>query len=181
MTHTDEARSGETRPPATLWFTSPLLLALVGLIGTGVGAVLQGFWNTRLEREKFEFSLIQKALDTADKNEASRNLKFLVQAGLISEFDGKKIDALADAPNRLPSFLGTARSVLPVHTAKRALADLGLYRGPVDDLMTKEFVLAIIDFQKSRNLVPDGFLGAVTLEALRAAAPSAFKDETKPH
>ena len=53
----------------------PQLLALVGLVGTGVGAVLQGFWNTRLEREKFEFSLIQKALDTADKNEAGRNLK----------------------------------------------------------------------------------------------------------
>ena len=98
--------SDESRGHAGLWFASPLLLALVGLVGTGVGAVLQGFWNTRLEREKFEFSLIQKALDTADKNEAGRNLKFLVDAGLISQFDAKKIEALASTPDKLPSFLG---------------------------------------------------------------------------
>src|SRR5262245_485095 len=88
----------------SLWFASPLLLAMVGLVGTGVGAVLQGFWNTKLEREKFEFSLIQKALETEDKDAAGRNLKFLVEAGLLSQFDGNKIEKLASTPDKLPSF-----------------------------------------------------------------------------
>jgi hypothetical protein len=62
----------EQRSFSSLWLASPLLLAVVGLIGTGVGAISQGFWNTRLEREKFEFGLIAKALDTNDKDNAAK-------------------------------------------------------------------------------------------------------------
>lgn len=142
MVESDASRGG-----AGLWFASPLLLALVGLVGTGVGAVLQGFWNTRLERETFEFSLIQKALDTADKDEAGRNLKFLVEAGLISQFDGKKIEALASTPDKLPSFLG-ASSVIPVQLAKRALASLDMYKGPINDEDDEAF-------RKSSNGLPE--------------------------
>ena len=158
----------------SLWFTSSLLLALVGLMGTGVGAVLQGFWNTRLEREKFEFSLIQKALDTADKKEAGRNLKFLVEAGLISQFDAKKIETLASAPDQLPSFFGTVASVIPVHVAKNVLAHLGMYKGPINDENDEAFRKAIIDFQSSRNLPADRFIGPRTLRALNESAPDFF-------
>jgi hypothetical protein len=159
----------------SIWFTSPVLLALVGLIGTGIGAVLQGFWNTRLEREKFEFSLIQKALDTPDQKQASRNLKFLVQAGLISGFDGKKIETLADTPDQLPIFLGTGSySIIPVQTAKRALAHLGIYKGPINDATDGEFRKAVADFQARQGLDADGELGPVTAAALRRAAPDAF-------
>src|SRR5258706_114931 len=81
------------------WLTSPLLVAvgstIFGLLGTGVGAALQGFSNTALERQKFESGLIQKALETSDKNEAATNLQFLVGIGLISQFDTQKI-AIAD-------------------------------------------------------------------------------------
>jgi hypothetical protein len=165
--------SGSSQGGAGLWFASPLLLAVVGLLGTGVGAVLQGFWNTKLEREKFEFSLIQKALDTADKNEAGRNLKFLVEAGLLTQFDGKKIDALASTPDKLPSFLGAA-PVIPAQLAKRALESLGMYKGPINDENDEVFRKAVMDFQKSRNLVADGMLGAGTLRALQDAAPNFF-------
>jgi hypothetical protein len=160
----------------SMWFASPVLLALVGLIGTGIGAVLQGFWNTRLEREKFEFSLIQKALDTPDQKQAGRNLKFLVQAGLISGFDGKKIETLADSPDQLPIFLGTGTySIIPVQTAKRALAQLGIYKGTINDTRDEEFRKAVVDFQTRQGLIVDGMLGAATAEALRRAAPDAFK------
>jgi hypothetical protein len=165
--------SGSSRGGAGLLFASPLLLALVGLLGTGVGAVLQGYWNTKLEREKFEFSLIQKALDTADKNEAGRNLKFLVEAGLLSQFDGRKIETLASTPDKLPSFLGAA-SIIPVQLAKRALESLGMYKGPINDENDEVFRKAVMDFQKSRNLAADGMLGAVTLRALQDAAPNFF-------
>src|SRR5262245_39636647 len=110
MTDSGGQESG-TRPRdadrPSFWFTSatPLLLAFVGLLGTGVGAVLQGYWNTKLEREKFEFTLIQKALENADKTEAGRNLMFLVQAGLLSQFDGKKLKLWQVNPNNFRAFL----------------------------------------------------------------------------
>src|SRR5258706_3263223 len=89
------------------WLTSPLLVAvgstIFGLLGTGVGAGLQGFSNTALERQKFESGLIQKALETSDKNEAATNLQFLVGIGLISQFDTQKIAMMARDPQKLPT------------------------------------------------------------------------------
>jgi hypothetical protein len=89
-----------------IWFTSPLLIglasAIFGLIGTGVGAVLQGYSNFQLERQKFEFALIQKALDIKDRNEAAKQLIFLVDSGVIQSLDGEKIRRIAEQPDRLP-------------------------------------------------------------------------------
>jgi hypothetical protein len=90
-----------------VWLASPLLVAagstIFGLLGTGVGAALQGFSNTALERQKFEAGLIQKALETPDKNEAATNLVFLVSVGLISQFDTQKITMMARDPQKLPT------------------------------------------------------------------------------
>ena len=97
------------------WLASPLLVAagstIFGLLGTGVGAVLQGFSNTALERQKFESGLIQKALETPDKTEAARNLQFLVGVGLISQFDTQKIFMMArDNPQNLPTIASSVPS-----------------------------------------------------------------------
>jgi hypothetical protein len=89
-------------------WSSPLTLALVGLIGTGIGASVQGFWNTKLERQKFESSLILKSLETSDQQQAAKSLKFLVDAGLIPSLDSKKIEDLAKNPMELPLRFGTA-------------------------------------------------------------------------
>lgn len=94
-----------------IWLTSPLALAVVGLLGTGIGASLQGYWNTQLERQKFESTLIQKALETSKKEEAANNLKFLVDAGLIQSLDKSKIAQLAKTPANLPT--GTGISLAP--------------------------------------------------------------------
>lgn len=89
------------------WLASPLLVAvgstIFGLLGTGVGAALQGFSNTALERQKFEAGLIQKALETTDKSEAATNLLFLAGIGLISQFDTQKIVMMARDPQKLPT------------------------------------------------------------------------------
>ncbi|MGE5216045.1 MAG: peptidoglycan-binding domain-containing protein, partial [Chloroflexota bacterium] len=73
----------------------------------------------------------------------------------------------------LPSFLG-ASSVIPVQLAKRALASLDMYKGPINDEDDEAFRKAVMEFQKSRNLAADGMLGAVTLRALQDAAPKFF-------
>jgi hypothetical protein len=161
------------RSVSSNWFTSPLLLAIVGLIGTGVGAVLQGFWNTRLEREKFEFSLIEKALATRDKNEAALNLKFLVDAGLISQFNSEKIASLASNPKALPNFSPILNSI-SVRDAKAVLSHLGIYKGPIDDSSDDAFRKAVVDFQQSHNLPADGMIGPLTSAYMRAAWPEHF-------
>ena len=92
-----------------LWVTSPLLLGVItaisGLIGTGIGAVLQGNANLKLERNKFEFIQIQKALETTDTKEAAKRLLFLVDIGVIQSFDGNKIRKIAETePQKIPTF-----------------------------------------------------------------------------
>jgi len=184
MTDSGGQESG-TRPRdadrPSFWFTSatPLLLAFVGLLGTGVGAVLQGYWNTKLEREKFEFTLIQKALENADKTEAGRNLMFLLQAGLLSQFDGKKIEALASKPEQLPSFFGQMGSLIPIRRAKSMLASLGMYKGPINDEADQALINATRDFQKSQNLLPDGVMGLMTLRALEEAVSKSSEPSGK--
>jgi hypothetical protein len=88
-------------------WSSPLILALVGLIGTGIGAIIQGFWNAKLERQKFESSLITKALETNDQQTAANSLKFLIDADLVTTLNAKKIEDLANA-GKLPLRYGTA-------------------------------------------------------------------------
>lgn len=97
--------AGERR---NVWFTSPLIVAVLtavfGLLAAGVGAALQGYWNTKLERSKFEFTLIQKSLEIKERKEAAKNLKFLVDAGVIQSLDAGKIASLAANPESLPTY-----------------------------------------------------------------------------
>jgi len=157
----------EHRSVAPFWLTSPLLLTLVGLIGTGTGAVLQGFWNTRLEREKFEFSLIAKALAVPNKDEAAQNLKFLVDAGLINQFNSEKIAKLAANPTKLPDFLGLS-GLIPVRQGKIVLLRIGTYQGAIDDELNIAYRKAIMDFQTSQNLPADGMIGPLTFERMKS-------------
>jgi hypothetical protein len=90
-----------------LWLSSPLLIggitAIVGLIGTGIGAFLQGDTNSKLERQKFESALIQKTLDAPTQEETARRLLFLINSGVITSLDSQKLRELANDPSKLPS------------------------------------------------------------------------------
>ena len=104
-----------------IWFTSPLLIgitsAVFGLMGTAFGAAFQGFSNFQLERQKFEFELIRKALETEDelignhtgRTEAAKKLRFLVDSGIIQSLDSDSIRKLADNPDEFPNFSSSIR------------------------------------------------------------------------
>lgn len=77
--------------------------ALVGLVGTGVGVSIQGYHDTKLERQKFESTLILQALEPVDPNARANYLLFLIEAGLVDSLDVEQIKALTDDPARLPS------------------------------------------------------------------------------
>lgn len=104
-----EAKAKAAIENRNLWFSSPLLVglasAIFGVIGTAAGAGLQGFSNFQLERQKFEFNLIQNALETKDTSEAAKRLQFLVESGAIRSLDSDKIQRLAKNPEQLPTFI----------------------------------------------------------------------------
>jgi hypothetical protein len=92
-----------------IWLTSPLLIgcisAVVGLIGTGIGVTLQGRASYTLERQKFEYSLIQNALKASTQEEATKQLVFLIDTGVIVSLDGNKLRNIAKtSPREIPFY-----------------------------------------------------------------------------
>jgi hypothetical protein len=87
-----------------LW-SSPLVLALIGLIATILAGMVQSYFQNKgardLERWRFESNLIQKATDTGDSNEAASRLKFYLDLGFIND-DDHKIAAYLEKPGEIP-------------------------------------------------------------------------------
>jgi hypothetical protein len=97
--------------------TSPLLVAVIGGLITLLGGVITVAWQAnaqlelerqkaeaeiQLERQKFEFSLIQKALNNPSREEAAKELIFLVDTGIIKSLDASRIRERAENPESLP-------------------------------------------------------------------------------
>lgn len=94
------------------WLSSPLIIAIIGLIGAGVGALWQGYWNNKAEQQKFESTLILKAIDTSNQDESKKNLLFLVNSGLVPSLDQEKISKLAEESSNLPTRFGSFKDSL---------------------------------------------------------------------
>ena len=62
-----------------------VLVAFVGLLGSAVGAFLQGQSNLSLEQQKFESALISKAIEPENENERAQRLVFYTKLGLIRD------------------------------------------------------------------------------------------------
>jgi hypothetical protein len=88
---------------------SPLILALVGLLGTGVGASLQGFWSVRLERQKFEAEMIKLALQEKSQDDKANFLNFLRLTQVVTQFHLGDIEELAKK-GKLPHLSGAPPS-----------------------------------------------------------------------
>ena len=116
-----KAKLNEKPPPSTppqrTGATSPLILAvitgIIGLIGAGVANVLQTRSNLQLERQKFESSLMLKAIETGKPEVAAKNLLFLTKVGLINDASGR-IAALANNPEDAPVLPVAPGAVVPV-------------------------------------------------------------------
>ncbi len=65
--------------PRHVWITTPLLIAFFGLLGTAIATFSQEHSNTLLERNKFEYTLVQKALTAPSQQDAAKELLFLAR------------------------------------------------------------------------------------------------------
>lgn len=85
---------------------SPLLLTILGAIGTGILAISNSFFQGKqahdLEQDKLRSTLILKAIESPDAEERKKALAFYVQAGLLSDPQGKiaaiKAENIPQAP-----------------------------------------------------------------------------------
>ncbi len=157
---------------------SPLGVALfsgaLGLIGTGAGALLQGYSNMKLERQKFESQLIFKAIETGNPEAAAKNLLFMVKIGLIQDPTGK-IGQLQASPHDSPVLPVVSqpatemirRMGLSVQAIQEVLQEEGIYTGPLSGLYDLRTSEAVKRFQKSRGMIVDGFIGPQTAIELK--------------
>lgn len=145
-----------------------LLTAIAGVIGTGLGASLQGFWSSKLEQQKFEAQLISNALNSPNRAEAAKVLTFMLDIGLLNNLNETKIRMHAESPETLPIYFhkGIKEGLISVRDAKLILLRVGDYNGQIDDITDQEFSNAVKRFQKQNGLIPDGELGPETARAL---------------
>jgi uncharacterized protein YecT (DUF1311 family) len=89
--------AGSALAPAT---RATILVAVIGAVATGLGTVFTSMENLRLEEAKhkaaaalaqheFETKLIFRAIEQSDASERIRNLKFFLEAGFLTDPEGK--------------------------------------------------------------------------------------------
>ena len=64
-----------------------IAVALIGLLGTGLGASIGGYFNIKLEEQKLRSNLILKAVDTDDPKDALNYLKLLKETKLVDDIE----------------------------------------------------------------------------------------------
>jgi putative chitinase len=101
------------RPGATSPLTIAVITGIIGLLGAGVANILQTRSNLQLERQKFESSLMLKAIETGNPEGAARNLLFLIKVGLIQDPSGK-IAALEAKPQDAPVLPVSSGAAVPI-------------------------------------------------------------------
>lgn len=156
-----------------IWFSAPALWTVIGsLVTAAIGAAITGYWNnslehekfvsnTKFERRKFKSELIQKALEGDDDSKKASRLTFLAKAGLIDDYSKEVL-------NTLPTFLGAAirDHITTVGEVKKVFHQIGLHTGPIDEVADEAFRKEVVEFQSSRGLPPDGYVGKDTYAKL---------------
>lgn len=126
----EQQRHGSWKSLATSPLTVAIAAGVVGLLGAVASNFLQARSTLSLEREKFESSLILKAIETGDPEDATRNLLFLKNVGLIRDPSGK-IAALEKAPASAPVLPSPTSGSIPYTN----------YRDPMQERDVTEIIL----------------------------------------
>ena len=100
----DEARKDKDKKDKLTTGQITLLVAIIGLSGTLITSFIQGIYEQKLERQKYESSLVLKMVEAPTKKEAIDNLKFAVDLGLIENEDLKRNILVAIADSTVVNF-----------------------------------------------------------------------------
>ena len=100
----DEARKDKDKKDKLTTGQITLLVAIIGLSGTLITSFIQGIYEQKLERQKYESSLVLKMVEAPTTKEAIDNLKFAVDLGLIENEDLKRNILVAIADSTVVNF-----------------------------------------------------------------------------
>jgi hypothetical protein len=168
--------------------TTPLVIAFVTVIGTILATVIQQHENTVLDRNKFESTLVERALAAPSQPDAARELLFFKEIGLLTGLNEEAIVKEATGKSnvqQLPVFHGAAlrdklisvrqaKAVLSYLTAQNKLKDPNtkdFYDGAINCEFDLDFQIAVMKFQRDRKIDIDGLIGAQTVLYLWEACP----------
>jgi len=168
-------------PSATSPLTIAVITGVIGLFGAGLANILQTRSNLQLERQKFESSLMLKAIETGNPEAAAKNLLFLTRIGLIQDPSGK-IAALESTPKDAPVLPVSSGAVVPVPRTASAVqlffSRYGEQFEPLSDddkvLLTKIFR----SFEKDQGMTDVRFV-AYTLATIKWETADTFKPTTE--
>ena len=84
-----------------------LVTGLLAVLGTVVGGVVKGYWDTNLAERDFQSKLILRALEPKEVKERIKSLEFLVKANLISSPEVRQglAGILKEGTQSIPQFL----------------------------------------------------------------------------
>lgn len=151
-----------------------LKLAVLGYLVSLFIAAGQEWMKLRLEREQYESTLIVQAVNNADQARSRANLKFLIEAGLVSAHNEKILPLLLDSSmliklpaDRLPTLPPT-----PAHYTSPSGARLRVIAGTVVDELTKRPLAGVrvsVDNKQERQEVVTGRDGQFRLNYLKGS------------
>ena len=169
------------RPAAASPLTLAIITGIIGLLGAGVANVLQTRSNLQLERQKFESSLMLKAIETGKPEAAAKNLLFLVKVGLINDASGK-IATLESKPEDAPVLPVAPGAVVPVpRTASAAQAFFGKYGEQFEPLTDdgKGVLTRLFSLIEKDKAMTDVRHVAYTLATIKWETANTFKPITE--
>ena len=116
------------------------------------------------------------AINTAQKSEGDRNRSSITRSVLTQRISLKNIPV----PTAKPSFRKNVAKPELVREMQSGLAAIGLYSGKVDGIYGSGTKKAIVDFQTSAGLLPDGMASYDLLNRVKATAAASSKRDDKP-
>jgi len=100
----DEAKKNKDKKDKLTTGQITLLVAIIGLSGTLITSFIQGIYEQKLEKQKYESSLVLKMVEAPTKKEAIDNLQFALNLGLIENEDLRRNIMVAIADSSVVNF-----------------------------------------------------------------------------
>jgi putative chitinase len=169
-----EARAGFMSQP----YAGLIIGGVVTIITALVANLFQSVMATRLERQKLESALIIKAVETLDPAVSSRNLCFLLKAGLIQDPKGRI--AAASSPADAPVFATASGEPIRLNAAQRAsfMDNYGKTFGAADPAIQAR-LRDIFDYLEKNPAISDLKTLAYTLATIRHDSSGTFRPLTE--
>jgi hypothetical protein len=152
---------------------SKLVSAVLGLLGGSAAAAMIGYFSSSsLEREKFDYALIQQALEAKSEEDRKNRLEFILDMGFISNKDWQ--DSLSKKLKESPEKLPQLPTSSPEQVSLLQQQGLAYSQSMISDFFSRQYETR----SKAYADIVDAYTSnAGVLISLLTNAPKHFDDE----